>query len=113
MSVFFINNLIYTFLIALGVIIGASFFAGIGALINNHPPLKTMIDISSSIKIWAIAVSLGGTFSSFEIIEQGILKGEIKSVVKQLAYIMSALTGANLGYLIIKLLWKSGKLWGD
>ncbi len=110
---FFINNLIYTFLIALGVIIGASFFAGIGALINNHPPLKTMIDISSSIKVWAVAVSLGGTFSSFEIIEQGLLKGEIKSVVKQVAYIISALTGANLGYLIIKLLWKSGKLWGE
>ncbi|PAB60359.1 YtrH family sporulation protein [Anaeromicrobium sediminis] len=109
----FINNLVYMFLIALGVIIGASFFAGIAALINNHPPLKTMMDISSSIKIWAVAVSLGGTFSSFEIIEQGILKGEIKSVVKQVAYIVSALIGANLGQLIIKLLWKSGSLWGE
>ncbi|WP_165000256.1 YtrH family sporulation protein [Anaerophilus nitritogenes] len=108
---FFINNLIYTFLIALGVIIGAGFFSAIGALINNHPPLKTMIDICSSIKIWAVAVSLGGTFSSFEIIEQGILKGEIKSVIKQVAYIISALTGANLGYLMIKLLWKSKIIW--
>ncbi|WP_053957326.1 YtrH family sporulation protein [Inediibacterium massiliense] len=107
----FINNLIYTFLIALGVIIGAGFFAGIGALINNHPPLKTMIDIASSIKIWAIAVSLGGTFSSFEIIEQGIFKGEIRSVVKQIIYIISAFIGANLGYLIVKLLYKSEKLW--
>ncbi|SKC73817.1 YtrH family sporulation protein [Maledivibacter halophilus] len=108
---FFINNLVYTFLIALGVIIGAGFFAGIGALINNHPPLKTMIDISSSIKIWAVAVSLGGTFSSFEIIEQGIFKGEIRSVVKQVSYIAAALIGANLGYLVIKLLYMSEKLW--
>ncbi|MFZ5968335.1 MAG: YtrH family sporulation protein [Bacillota bacterium] len=107
------NNLLYTFLIAFGVVIGASFFAGIGALINNHPPLKTMMDVSGSIKIWAVAVSLGGTFSSFQIIEQGILKGEIKSVIKQVAYIISALTGANLGYLVVRLLWKSGALWGE
>ena len=107
------NNIIYTFFIAFGVIIGASLFAGIGALINNDPPLKTIVDVSSSIKVWAIAVGLGGTFSSFEIIEQGLLRGEIRSVIRQIIYILSALIGSNAGYLIIKLLEKCGKLWVD
>ncbi|KNF07511.1 sporulation protein YtrH [Gottschalkia purinilytica] len=107
----FFSNLLYTFLIAFGVVIGASFFAGIGALINNHPPFKTMLDVSSSIKIWAVAVGLGGTFSSFQIIEQGLLKGEIRSIIKQIAFIMSALVGSNLGYFVIKLLEKCGNLW--
>lgn len=107
----FLGNLLYNFLIALGVIIGASFFAGIGAIINNHPPLKTMIDVSSSIKIWAVAVGLGGTFSSFEIIEQGLLRGELRSVIKQMAYIAAALIGSNLGCIIIRLLRKCGSLW--
>lgn len=107
----FISNILYSFLIAFGVIIGASLFAGIGALINNHPPFKTMLDVSKSIKIWAVAVGLGGTFSSFQVIEQGLLKGEIKSVIKQITYIIAALTGSNLGCSIIELLRKCEKLW--
>lgn len=48
----FLGNLLYNFLIAFGVVVGASLCAGIGAIINNHPPIKTMLNISSAIKIW-------------------------------------------------------------
>lgn len=107
----FLNNLLYNFLIALGVILGASFFAGVGALLSNHPPLKTMVEVSTSIKIWAVAVALGGTFSTFEIIEEGLLKGEMRAVVKQILYIGVALVGANMGCVMISLLRKCGMLW--
>ncbi len=40
----FISNMLYSFLIEFGVMVGACSFAGIGAIINNHPPLKTMLD---------------------------------------------------------------------
>ncbi|SHJ69164.1 Sporulation protein YtrH [Geosporobacter subterraneus DSM 17957] len=109
----FTANLIYNFFIAFGVVIGASVFAGLSALLNNHPPLNTMIDVSQSIKIWAVAVALGGTFPSFEVIEQGIIKGEMKSVIKQIIYIFTALTGANLGCIFIKLLRECTRLWGE
>ncbi|WHH61185.1 YtrH family sporulation protein [Petroclostridium sp. X23] len=109
--VFFITNLVYNLLIAFGVVVGAGVFAGIGALVNNHPPLKTMLDVARSIKIWAVAVALGGTFSSFEAIEQGLLKGEIKSVIRQTAYIVIALIGANAGFSFIKLIQKCGDMW--
>lgn len=108
----FFYNLVYTFLIAFGVILGGTLFAGIGALIQNQPPLKTMLNIAASLKIWAIAASLGGTFSSFEVIEQGLLKGDIRSVLKQGVYILSALIGSNVGYSLIKLLEKCESLWG-
>lgn len=107
----FISNIIYSFLIAFGVIFGASSFAGFGALINNHPPLKTMIDLANSIKIWAVATALGGTFSSFELFEEGIFKGEFGSLCKQIVYILAALIGANLGLRFIKLIQKCGELW--
>ena len=107
----FINNVLYNFLIALGIVVGACTFAGIGAVINDHPPVKTMMDIADSIKIWAVAVALGGTFSSFEIIEQGILKGEVRSIIKQLIYILTALIGANTGCGFIRLLSKCGETW--
>jgi len=111
MTVPFFSNVIYSFLIALGVIVGASLFAGVAALINNHPPLKTMLDFSDSIKIWAVAVALGGTFSSFQILEQGLLKGEIRSIGKQAIYVLVALLGANSGCNIIRLIQRCGQLW--
>lgn len=107
----FISKTVYNFFIAFGVVLGACFFAGIAALIMNHPPLKTMIDIGKNIKIWAIAIALGGTFSSFEILEKGILKRELMSVIKQIGYIISALIGANAGYALIKYIRSISELW--
>lgn len=105
----FASSIIYNLLISFGVIVGASLFAGIGALINDHPPLKTMFDIAGSIKIWAIAVALGGTFSSFEILEKGLFKGEIKSIVRQAVFVVVAVVGAHVGYLFIRLIQKCGE----
>jgi len=105
----FTSNIIYNFLIAFGVIIGASLFAGIGALINDHPPLKCMFEIASSIKIWAVAVALGGTFSTFEILEKGLFRREIRSIVKQAVYVVVAVIGANAGYGFIRLIQKCGE----
>ncbi len=107
----FLGNILYNFLIAFGVVVGASLCAGLGALINNHPPIKTMLNISGSIKIWAVAVALGGTLTSFQVIDKGLLRGEIKSVIKQVSYIIIALIGANVGYGLIKIIQKVGKLW--
>ncbi|MCY6959113.1 YtrH family sporulation protein [Clostridium brassicae] len=107
----FISSSIYSFLVAFGVILGGSFFGGIGALINNHPPLKTMIDLANSIKIWAVATALGGTFSSFQLIEEGLFRGQITSLLKQIIYILASLIGANLGVRVIKLIQKCGDIW--
>lgn len=107
----FVSNIIYSFLISFGVIIGASSFAGIGALITNNPPLRTMLNLAESIKIWAVATSLGGTFSSFQLIEEGIFRGEVGALIKQIVYILFALIGANLGYKFIKLVQKCGEIW--
>lgn len=90
---------------------GASLSAGLVALCINQPPLKTMLDVAASIKIWAVAVALGGTFSSFEIIEQSLLKGEVRGMTKHLFYIAAALAGANTGYGILNLMKKCGTLW--
>lgn len=109
----FISNLISSFLISFGVMLGACAFAGVGALVSNNPPLKTMIDLASSIKIWAVATALGGTFSSFEVFEEGVFKGEVRLLAKQVLYILAALIGANVGYNVVKLLQRCGQLWNQ
>lgn len=106
-------SVVNNFLIAFGVVVGASVFAGIGALITDHPPLKTMIDLASSIKIWAMAIALGDTFSSYAIIEKGIFEGEVKTIIRQAIYVLTAILGANTGYNFIKLIQKAGEIWGN
>lgn len=108
----FYTSVIQNFLIAFGVVIGASLFSGLGAIITNHPPYKVMTEVANSIKIWAIAASLGGTFASFAVIEKGIFEGEIKTLIKQALYILISLTGANMGYEFIRLLQRCGIIWG-
>jgi hypothetical protein len=107
------TSVVHNFCVACGVVIGASVFAGIGAIITNTPPLKAMIDIASSIKIWAMAIALGDTFSSYAVIEKGLFAGEFKSIIKQGIYVLTALVGANIGYGIIKLIHKCGEIWNS
>ena len=107
------SSMVHKFLIAFGVVIGASIFAGIGAIITNHPPLKAMLDIAGSIKIWAMAVALGGSFSSFAVIEKGLFEGEFKSIIKQAIYVLTALLGANTGYGFIRLIQRCGEIWSS
>lgn len=107
----FYSNFIQNFLIAFGVVIGASLFSGLGALITDKPPLKVMTDVAASIKIWAIAASLGGTFSSFAVIEKGLFEGEIRTLIRQAFFILISLTGANAGYEFVRLLQRCGGIW--
>ncbi|WP_251859822.1 YtrH family sporulation protein [Clostridium sp. Marseille-Q2269] len=105
----FVENLLYSFMVSFGIVIGASIFSGISAILLNHPPLKIMMDLSNSIKIWAVATALGGTFSSFSILDEGIFKGELRGMIKQIFYILASLIGANLAVNCIGLLEK----WGE
>lgn len=107
----FYTSLVQNFFIAFGVVIGGSLFAGVGSLITGNPPLKAMMNIANSIKIWGMSIALGGTFSSFAIIEKGLFEGEIRSIIKQIIYIFIALLGSNTGYIFIKLIEKCGQLW--
>lgn len=107
------SNIIHNFLIAFGVVIGASAFNGLGAIITNQPPLKTMVDTANSTKIWAMMVAMGDTFFSFSMIEKGLLEGEFRSLIKQGIYVLIALLGANMGYGFIRLIQRCSQIWGS
>lgn len=107
----FVTILIKDFLVAFGVVIGASVFGGIASIITDRPPLKSMLDISSSIKIWAMAIALGDTFSSYKILEKGIFEGEIRTIIKQGLYVITAIVGANSGHGLIVLIKRCEEMW--
>lgn len=109
----FFTSIIRNFFVAFGVVIGASVFAGISAILTNKPPLEAMMDIAGSIKIWAMAIALGDTFSSFKAIEKGLFQGEFLSIIKQGIHVVTALLGANAAYGYIRLIQRFGALWRE
>jgi len=100
----FWGTLINHFLVAFGVVFGAGCFSGIAAVINDKPPMKAMEDMSSFVKVWAIAIALGGSFDSLEVFEKGIFQGQIKLLIREVVYIVVAIIGANIGAYVIKLI---------
>jgi hypothetical protein len=68
-----------------------------------------MLKLAREIKIWAIVAAIGGTFTTIEILQLGILEGEIRALIKQLFYLISAFAGAHLGYLIVIYLVGNGQ----
>lgn len=111
MPIFFIN-VIQMFFVAFGVVLGGSLFAATGAIITDSSPIRAMMSMASSIKIWAMAIAIGGTFSPFSAIDKGLFEREFKSFIKQMIYIFIALLGANAGYSFMRLIQRCSKIWG-
>ena len=95
-------SLLLTFCVALGVNLGGSLVGSLGAVLLHRPPLKTMVELSGELKVWAMVAALGGTFGVIRSFEAGVLGKQFLGLVKQLLIIGSAFCGAHLGYLLIK-----------
>ena len=108
--ILFFQNILYNFFISIGVMLGGCIFGALAATFCGHPPLKAMLDLCDKIKIWAVVVALGGTFNSIKLLDTGIFNGEIKMLLKQVIYILSALSGAQLAYKLIYYFEGSGRL---
>jgi len=97
----FAQKLILVFFTACGIVLGAALIGSLAAIIVRQPPVETMIRLAREIKIWAIIAAIGGVLSTVEIFESVIFRGEVKTVVKQLLYILSGFSGAELGHFLI------------
>lgn len=89
------------FFTSLGIMLGAVIIGSLAAVLMREPPVAIMLKLSRDMKIWAIAAAIGGTFSTFEVFESGLFKGEVRAVLKQIFYIVSALAGTQAGYYLI------------
>lgn len=81
--------------------LGASLMGSLAALLMGDQPVAVMLTLAKEIKIWAIVAAIGGSFSTFEILESGIFQGDVRAVVKQLLFIVSSFFGTNLGYFVV------------
>jgi len=97
-----VAQVILTFCVAYGIVIGGSVLGGMGAFFSDRAPLLVMSDLAIQLKIMGLVGALGGTFDSFLQIEK-LFVGNVSPVLKQLIYIFAAFIGAHLG--TISMLW--------
>ncbi|KJS11154.1 MAG: hypothetical protein VR67_15555 [Peptococcaceae bacterium BRH_c8a] len=97
----FSHKTVLIFFTSLGMMLGASVVGSLAAVLVGEPPIGTLLKLAREIKIWAIVAAIGGTFSTFEVLETGLFQGEVRAVVKQLLYIISALAGAQFGHYLL------------
>jgi hypothetical protein len=105
----FYIKLVYIFLTALGMILGGTLIGSISATLFGFGPLRVMSKLAKDLKIWAAVAAIGGSFSSLQALETGILEGQMRLVIKQLGFMVSAFAGAHVGYLIIVALSNTNK----
>lgn len=98
----FSADILLTFSLALGVVLGGSLFGALGGLITGYPA-RTMWRLAGELKLWAVVASLGGSFATFRQLEQGILGGQFLAFAKQLLLLAVAFAGAHLGALLVLL----------
>ncbi|AQS60040.1 YtrH family sporulation protein [Desulforamulus ferrireducens] len=97
----FEHKMLLIFFTALGIMIGSVLIGSLAAILVREPSLGVALKLARDMKIWAIAAAIGGTFSTFEIFESGLFNGEVRAVIKQIFYIISALAGTQVGYYLI------------
>lgn len=94
-------DLLVTFFVACGMVLGGSMTAGLAGTLVGRLPLTTMAEMARRLKFWGTLAALGGTISMLEAIERGLFSGEVRAVARQLLHILAAFAGAHAGYLLI------------
>lgn len=97
----FFAGFIHCYFIAFGVVIGGAIIGSIGSFATGNPPISAIHRIAKSLRIWAIAAAIGGTFDAIATFERGIFEGSTFDIVKQALYIFSAMAGVKTAMIIL------------
>lgn len=93
-------QLVLTFCLALGIVLGGSLFAALGGLVGGYPA-RTMWRLAGELKPWAVVAALGGDIATFWHLEQGVLRGQFLDLGRQVLLLAVAFAGAQLGAFLI------------
>lgn len=91
------------FCLALGVTMGGAMLGGLGQwLVGN--PAPDYAQLAWRIRIWAVAVAIGGAMTALENLEREFLVRGSLGVLRDLAIVVVAYLGALFGYWLVRAL---------
>lgn len=98
----FLVDLFMSFAVAFGVVVGGSLLGSLASLLTGGLPMQTMQTLAERLKVWAAVAAIGGTFFIIRTIESSLFEGQIKTVIRQVLFILSAFIGAQFAFIIIR-----------
>ncbi len=93
------------FFLSLGVTLGGGLLGALGLWFAGKGPQDPAIT-AYRIRIWAVAISIGGTFTVLENLERGLSTHALPAILRDTVSIIMAYLGAQSGYWILNQLAK-------
>ncbi|MBO8126954.1 MAG: hypothetical protein H0Z38_06940 [Firmicutes bacterium] len=90
---------------AFGMIIGAAWLTGLITFLTTGSPIVSMLEVARSLRIWAMAAAMGGTFPLLEALES-TFSGDVYTLLRHLGIFTSAALGAWCGWWVLNALLK-------
>ncbi len=88
--------------LAFGVTLGGGLMGALGQWIGGHPGQADASQIAFRIRIWAVAVAIGGTLTALENFEKSVSTKAMLDLVKGSLTLLAAYAGAALGYWLLR-----------
>ncbi|MGC8489148.1 MAG: YtrH family sporulation protein [Clostridia bacterium] len=98
-----LRTLMPPFMTALGVTAGGALVGGLGQWIVGEPA-PDYAALAFQIRIWAVAVAIGGAMTALENLEREFLSRGVFGLFRDLAVAGIAYLGAQVAYLLIRAL---------
>lgn len=86
------------FFMALGVTLGGGLLGAWGHWLAGHPNMANAPEIAFRIRIWAVAVAIGGTITAFEHFERSLATRAVVDLARDGLILIAAYAGAEMGY---------------
>jgi len=88
--------------LAFGVTIGGGLFGALGHWLVGQSSTANASEIAFKIRIWAVAVAIGGALTALENFEKSVSAQSLLDIAEGGATLLSAYAGAEFGYWIIR-----------
>jgi hypothetical protein len=87
--------------VALGVTLGGALIGGLAVFAAGRPD-PDYVSLAWRIRIWAVAVAIGGAMTALEKLEHEFLASGMRGVLRDVAVVAVAYAGAQAGYALLR-----------
>lgn len=85
------------YFLSAGVTLGGGVLGALGQWLAGHQA-PDPAQLSFRIRIWAVAIAIGGTLTAFENLERGLARHALPSIIRDALTIVAAYGGAQSAY---------------
>lgn len=96
------GQLLSNFLVALGVTLVGSLGGATASLLVGGHPIDRLRYLADEMRLWGVLVAVSGSFEPLRNIGQGLFAGQTRLLVRQILFLLVAMLGAHIGYILLQ-----------